>query len=302
VIAQRVKGNSNYFDELLSMIPAKLYYISEDTEGFNKYHKRVNANAEKVSKKVKIQNEISSDNIQSSLRTKGRESALDIQQTKIAPMCEGDTDIGNCKLSLEELKNRLAKRIEELSTKRNIATVKSRTEFLKNRKKEVVTRNHNLKSHEMVYKRCDAESDIPRTGKERPSLQFSKVDLEGKNEKTNNRKLTASQALKKLENEKERIEQMSPMDAVRHTEKSKWEKAVAKAHGEKVSDDPKLLKKSLKRQKKLKERKEKEWKERKESLDKLQRDKQKKREENIKKRKAPSNEKKHKKKRAGFEG
>lgn len=93
-------------------------------------------------------------------------------------------------------------------------------------------------------------------------------------------------------------------------EKEEWNKVLALATGEKVKDDPRLLKKTVKRQEKQKQKSAQEWKKRLEKQKKDQMHAIKKREENIK---AKIEEKKNKKKgikpkgnkkkaRPGFEG
>ena len=67
-------------------------------------------------------------------------------------------------------------------------------------------------------------------------------------------------------------------------EKDLWLNAKKRAHGEKIRDDTSLLKKTLKRKEKAKKKSEKEWNERKEGVAKGQAMRQKKREENLKKR------------------
>ena len=67
-------------------------------------------------------------------------------------------------------------------------------------------------------------------------------------------------------------------------EKDLWLNAKKRAHGEKVRDDMSLLKKTLKRKEKAKKKSEREWTERKDGIAKSQAIKQKKREENLRKR------------------
>jgi len=98
-------------------------------------------------------------------------------------------------------------------------------------------------------------------------------------------------------------------------EKDAWLNAKKRAHGERVRDDTSLLKKTLKRKQKQKEKSEKEWRGRIDGVQKGKEAKQRKREENLLKRKAEKGEKGKKgkggkgrkvptagKKRAGFEG
>ncbi|RKF74594.1 Ribosomal RNA-processing protein 14 [Golovinomyces cichoracearum] len=94
-------------------------------------------------------------------------------------------------------------------------------------------------------------------------------------------------------------------------EKDLWLNAKKRVNGEKLRNDPSLLKKTLKRKEKAKKKSEKEWQERNEGIAKGQAMRQKKREENLKQRrdskgikgKKPVKSKKTKvKSRPGFEG
>lgn len=116
-----------------------------------------------------------------------------------------------------------------------------------------------------------------------------------------------------VEAKKEKLEKLKQEDkskAEEMIEKEEWNKVLALATGEKVKDDPKLLKKTVKRQEKQKQKSAQEWKKRLEKQKKDQMHAIKKREENIK---AKIDEKKNKKKgikpkgnkkkaRPGFEG
>ncbi|KAL8797479.1 MAG: hypothetical protein Q9195_000295 [Heterodermia aff. obscurata] len=92
-------------------------------------------------------------------------------------------------------------------------------------------------------------------------------------------------------------------------EKDAWLNAKKHAHGERIRDDTSLLKKTLKRKEKQKEKSKKEWTERLEGIKKAQGMKQKRREENLQKRKDEKGGKGKKgkgkpkqKPRPGFEG
>lgn len=89
-----------------------------------------------------------------------------------------------------------------------------------------------------------------------------------------------------LASEKKRL-RLAGFDAAKRAdieEKDLWMSAKKRAHGEKVRDDTSLLKKTLKRKEKAKKKSEKEWAERKEGVAKGQAVRQKKREENLRKR------------------
>ncbi|CAG8972864.1 hypothetical protein HYALB_00001283 [Hymenoscyphus albidus] len=92
-------------------------------------------------------------------------------------------------------------------------------------------------------------------------------------------------ALQATENKRLRLAGLDEKKRADIEEKDLWLKAKKRAHGEKVRDDTSLLKKTLKRKEKMKKKSEKEWNERKEGVAKSQAMKQKKREENLQKRK-----------------
>lgn len=119
----------------------------------------------------------------------------------------------------------------------------------------------------------------------------------------------AKTQLKKLETQKEKLEalkQSNPEKAKDIEEKETWKKAMKLAAGEKVKDDISLLKRTIKKQDQQKKKSGKEWTDRIKSQTYQKSERQKKRQENIQKRKEDkkgSGKGKGKgKARAGFEG
>ncbi|KAH7382796.1 surfeit locus protein 6-domain-containing protein [Cadophora sp. MPI-SDFR-AT-0126] len=94
----------------------------------------------------------------------------------------------------------------------------------------------------------------------------------------------AASALKATEKNRLRLAGLDDTKRADIEEKDLWLNAKKRAHGEKVRDDTSLLKKTLKRKEKSKKKSEKEWSERKEGVAKSQAMRQKKREENLQKR------------------
>ncbi|MCJ1285729.1 hypothetical protein MMC26_005070 [Xylographa opegraphella] len=92
-------------------------------------------------------------------------------------------------------------------------------------------------------------------------------------------------ALQAVNNRTERISALDPSKRADIEEKDSWLNARKRAHGERLQDDSSLLKKTLKRKEKAKKKSEKEWGERIEGIEKGKAMKQKKREENLQKRK-----------------
>jgi hypothetical protein len=118
-------------------------------------------------------------------------------------------------------------------------------------------------------------------------------------------------ALQKFENQKKRLEAMDEEKRKDVEEKEAWLTARRRAEGEKIKDDEKMLKKAVKRKESIKKKSTKEWSARKEGVAKGIKERQKKREENIRKRRdekllgkagKKKGAKKPSKGRAGFEG
>ncbi|CAO3596544.1 unnamed protein product [Absidia cylindrospora] len=93
--------------------------------------------------------------------------------------------------------------------------------------------------------------------------------------------------LKKIENQNQKLEKMKSEDkdkAQSMQEKQEWQKAIAMATGEKIKDDTTLLKKTIKRQEKVKSKSAQEWNKREEKVKHDEQSKIKKRTENLQKR------------------
>lgn len=113
---------------------------------------------------------------------------------------------------------------------------------------------------------------------------------------------TAS-ALKAAQSKKSRLAGLDEQKRKEIEQKDMWLNAKRRAHGDHIRDDTSLLKKALKRQQGQKKKSEKEWTERLEGVQKSQSMKQKKRNDNLAKRKDEKKSGKgNKVKRPGFEG
>lgn len=143
---------------------------------------------------------------------------------------------------------------------------------------------------------------------------FGKLAVGDKDQKKKKGPSDAKTQLKMLEAKKEKIDKLKDENkskAEEMIEKEEWNKVIALATGEKPKDDAKLLKKTIKRQEKLKTKSGQEWNKRIEKVKYDEKKHIKKREENIK---AKADEKKNKKRgikvkptatkkaRPGFEG
>ncbi|KAI7828785.1 surfeit locus protein 6-domain-containing protein [Gamsiella multidivaricata] len=115
-------------------------------------------------------------------------------------------------------------------------------------------------------------------------VRFSKFEFDGLQKKKRG-PTDAQGQLKMVEAHKEKLAALQTADPEKANalkEKDTWKKALQLAQGEKVKDDVKLLKKTIKREEVQKKKSSKEWGERKSTVSKTKDQKQKKREENIK--------------------
>lgn len=124
----------------------------------------------------------------------------------------------------------------------------------------------------------------------------------------------AKTALIKVQNQKKRLQELNPEKRADIEEKDAWLTARRRAEGEKIRDDEALLKRAVKRKETAKKKSEKAWRERSDGVKLAQKERQRKREDNLRKRrddkllgKAGKKKKKpavgaKKKGRPGFEG
>jgi hypothetical protein len=238
------------------------------------------------------------------------------------------------------LRARLAARIEALRAARKAdgpdgKPIRTRQELIEARRIKQTQRKAHKKELRRQAKIAEEEkredalkSNSPSVmspslelGDEPTNLSFGKVMFES-GEKlshdlsyvlTGNKKKgpsDAKTALLKVQNQKKRLAAMDETKRKEIDEKETWLTARRRAEGEKVRDDETILKKAVKRKEKAKNKSEREWKERARGVETSMRDRQRKREENIRKRKedkilGKSGKKKSatkKKARPGFEG
>ncbi|XP_051159306.1 surfeit locus protein 6 homolog [Leptopilina boulardi] len=140
---------------------------------------------------------------------------------------------------------------------------------------------------------CVEASKIP---KQKPifnsegHMVFSKFDFSqvGTKRKLNNEK-NSKKILQKIELKKQKVKELVENGEVEKADEIKkkeaWNAVLAKAKGEKLRDDPELLKKSIKREEMKKKHSAKKWESRMDSVQKTIQEKQHKRQDNIMKRK-----------------
>lgn len=245
-----------------------------------------------------------------------------------------------------EYRARLQAKLEALRAARKAdgpdgRPAKNRAELIEARRKKEAERKAARKASRQLAKedeeRLKAEEQLARirggsgspsifpraTPEQEPNLAFGRVawkDGKQMDEKLSGflesrKKKGKSDAKTALEAAEKKRARLSALDEAKRKdieEKDAWLNAKKRAQGEKVHDDPTLLRKSVKRLEKQKAKSKQEWKDRLTSVQKSQEARQKKREANLKKRKEEKGNKGNKgkgkkpvkkaKKRPGFEG
>ncbi|ORX84162.1 SURF6-domain-containing protein [Anaeromyces robustus] len=328
-IEEHINGHNSFFDELIELIPATHYLPKDESniENDKYYHNtkkqitssKLDAKEIRKAKKAKFDpnNVKSVQDIQEERKIKEEEENEDVEM-------QPEVDIKDLKpmtkvSSITELQERLKKSIDDLRAKRkaqNNSSIHSRDELLKKRLKRKHDRKEQIqKKKEKRRKTNDMVGmDLPdsqaveakesKTKEVEENVSFGKIVF---NEETVQKKKKGPTdtlgKLKQAEANKEKLEKLKSVDkekAEALEEKIQWSKAMKLVEGEKIKDDPKLLKKTLKREQKLKERSAKKWNDRQKTVVRQMKEKQKRREENIKAR--MNNKGKKGKKRHGLEG
>lgn len=189
--------------------------------------------------------------------------------------------------SLSELQDRLHRKIEEVAMKRSAVNASTQTQKRKRRRRETEggpTRKQQRleekqkhrrsvkKEQEAKQRRAAMEvvkagrgsSDVAETTINNSQFSFNRFDFNLSCNKGGRRKNYQS-LIAKAEAKQKQLEDLTKQDEEKGTvaqEKEKWTKAVRMAQGEKLKDDPSLLRKTMKRQEKKKQTQKKKWGER----------------------------------------
>ncbi|XP_050359108.1 surfeit locus protein 6 homolog [Nymphalis io] len=182
------------------------------------------------------------------------------------------------------LKNKLVKK--SLSSKLN-KKIKKR-ERVKLNPNKVKAAAKNMEEKETKVK-CNVNAAKPIFNNE-GKLVFSKFDFAklGEKERGNKSKKDPKKLLDDLKQQEDKLQKLSEIDsnkAKELKEKAAWKNILQKAEGEKVKDDPILLKKSIKKMEQRKKVSKKKWEGRIQNVEKKKEDRQQKRKENISKKK-----------------
>ncbi|XP_048140533.1 ribosomal RNA-processing protein 14-C-like [Rhodamnia argentea] len=284
-----IHQHSLFFDKLIELVPAKFYLPSDDKDKpwFQGLSKDAKASAKKESmenikkaRRERLDPERSSkttlDLLKESLdKEKSGDESKEEEVMEPRPTLsamEGEERSA----TYEELRQRLHRKIQELRGNRNTRNP-DRPKQSEKKQDDQKKRKRDSASEEDMPANGDSsekiEEDASEAAKEL-ALTYVKLGDDGDNKKKK-RKVSK---LKELEKAKRLEEAKKDPDK---GERISWKAATSRAAGLKVHDDPKLLKKSIKKEKKQRQKNAGKWKERIETTEKMKSQKQQKRSDNI---------------------
>ncbi|XP_066935798.1 uncharacterized protein [Clytia hemisphaerica] len=299
VKVEEIIKTSSYFTSLIELIPPKSYVSEDKSEnGFVKgKKKKLNKNDKKLlAKKAKMlrldpaQHKTVNDlqkEIEKKEREKMEEEALNehIKPIKVSEVTS---------VPLDELREKLHAKLDKIRGKRKMVSQEEKQNIKKSRvesktkdkkKKDSDKLSSNIKNATDIEQKSDKSQHTIKNND--GDLVFSKFDFATGSSNKNTKKKSIDKLLKKAEKSKDKIEKLEQQDsdkAQKLKEEIAWNKALKKAEGEKLRDDPKLLKKTIKAKDKQKVHSQKKWQDRMETVEKQKKEKQTKRTENIKER------------------
>ncbi|XP_021749535.1 surfeit locus protein 6-like [Chenopodium quinoa] len=327
-----VKDHASFFDKLVELIPAKFYLPTNDDEKpwFQGLSKAAKAEAKlksientKKSRRDRLDPEKSSkstlDLLKESLESKKsvKKDSDDEEDDDGGGGGGGGFNMRNLdddkrSVTYEELRQRLHRRIEELRASRGDGSGEGkrrkaeRREMKDGRKRwRDDEREENIEVKEKKENERDIEKEVSEAAK---GIEFGKVKLAASSDDVSKKKKRRLSKEKELQRAQKLEEAMKdPEKGGELAKQHSWKSAMERTMGNKVHDDPKLLKKSLQKDKKKHAKSVEKWKQRIETTEKMKRGKQDKRNENIKakkdKKKQSKIDKREKKlMRPGFEG
>lgn len=217
--------------------------------------------------------------------------------------------------SIEELHKKLRQKLEDMKSKRKIDQKKyeerkkaklEKSKKPSKRKPKPVDDDENLNKKVKVESEKSVSNGVEIRNNE-GKIVYSKFDFGQSNapsKKEKKQKASSGKNYKKLLNkalydkeEHEKLKEAEPEKAVIIEQKEIWKKALAKAEGAKIKDDPDMLKKSIKRKESKKKASAKKWADLDKQVSEKMDKRQQKRDRNIQRKKDDRSSRKKQKKR-----
>lgn len=339
-LQNRIHEHRLFFDKLVELVPAKFYIPKDEDEntwhyGMSKAKRAAAKQATREHLKKAKRDRLDPEKITSTLHLL-QQHGLEISdeaKKNVEPEAGVNSRLQGKESrasTYEELRERLHKRMEILRAKRNadaaVATAKNARSWKNEKKHNPQNRKRSIDSAGL-----NATPDVARPMAKRNKQAFSKTNsghvketrgvetsdsfefgrvkmglkTDASRGRKNKRKESKDQLLAKAT--KLQSEMQDPKIGQDVSMKHSWSAALSRSSGEKVYDDPGLLKQSLKRDKHHRQKSSKKWEERRETVKQSADAKQRTRQEHIKERQLQKKERKiaqREKKllRPGFEG
>lgn len=315
-----------FLDRLVDLIPAKHYLDSAAEERVEVRYlpkseretmKQEFKKKYKESKRAKLDPEEAGGTLEQLHKQQEQKQREREEQQMETEMEQQTKKEDNVDTKADELRLKLQKRLEEMRKQRKAEETKEKVKSVKNWKEEALSKGRKKAAAQQrqgrqkmsKVERIDrdekpAKAHRAATQKEKSTgsdFSFGKLEF-GEDDGARPKKKQSKQEIL------EQVERDGQKSLSKDEEKRRaWKAALARAHGEKVLDDPRLLKKSIKKDAKLKDKKTKAWNERMEKVKEKQNQRQQKRKDNLQQRIDAKRERKKEKRekkllRAGFEG
>ncbi|MCO5608714.1 hypothetical protein L7F22_062929 [Adiantum nelumboides] len=338
-LQRRVHEHRLFFDKLVELVPPKIYIAKDDEEnnwhyGMSKAQRAAAKQATKENLKKAKRDRLDPDKFTSTveLLQQRSETSIKPENDKAEAGTSGKLQGKESRAATyEELRERLHKRMELLRAKRNADAAAATAKKARSWKNENKQSSQKRKRNDSLPG-SHTNTDVLSPSLNRPkqgltenesgvmkkkigvkaavdSFEFGRVKMglpfEANRRSRKRRKESKEQLLAKAT--KLQSEMQDPTIGQDASLKHSWSAALNRSSGEKVYDDPSLLKQSLKREKHQRQKSSKKWEERKETVKQSVEAKQQTRQGHIKDRKQQKLEKKISKRekkllRPGFEG
>ena len=257
-LLQRLEAHSDYFTSMLAMIPDK--YIREQDEeltGGGKFYrnkrerkpKQSIKEASKRAKRLKLDPEHVEAEEHGGMETESQEELPHVLQRFNVE--------GKQSESLNDLREKLRAKIETLQSSREVV-------HHTRKKKKVMVNKDKKKKIKTIATITHVKK--PSVVREDGKIVFSKFDFTTPSEPSDKvdkqKKIDYKKLIAKAEAKERNLKVLKEKDAKRSEQLEQqlnWKKAINKARGSKVKDDPGLLKKTLKRKEQQKRSSKKKW-------------------------------------------
>ena len=299
-IEGRLHAHSAYFESLFALVPAQYQSVREEEEeaGAGKATRFWHNKRGRETLQAKVKRRKREESVEATPGVSGSErTGLGVEQKR--------------SISLSELQKRLREKTagsekgsngKEQKRKRQKQPVPDNKNKMEEKKKQ---RERAMKEREARQKRVAVAVSQDTTESNDLHFSFSRFDFSGVTTEPESKKTKKNYKalLAKAEAKEKKLQEMVAEDEEKGgalEEKKRWCKAVKMARGEKVKDDPSLLRKTMKRLEKKKQSNTRKWKERVRGEQERREAREKRRKQNIKERvnliKAKKTQKRAKKK------